>query len=48
MIINFKIIELFVILNCFDKSLIVLILIVCEGEYGLNCNKVCGLCYGNE
>lgn len=45
---NFKTIEPLVILNCFDKSLTVLILTACEGEYGLNCNKVCGLCYGNE
>lgn len=25
-----------------------MILTACEGEYGLNCNKVCGVCYGNE
>lgn len=25
-----------------------MILTACEGEYGLNCNKGCGVCYGNE
>lgn len=25
-----------------------MILTACVSEYGLNCNKVCGFCYGNE
>lgn len=36
---NFKTIEPLVILNCFDKSLTVLILTACEGEYGLTAIK---------
>lgn len=25
-----------------------MILTACEGEYGVNCSKVCGACYGKE